>query len=248
MVYFVIRNLRDLSIYKNSEGKHLKKNAFIRSAALVDLKIKDVAFLSKLHPIEVIDLRSDTEIKEKPDFMLDKYHYISILKDMNAGVTHDEASDEQLEAMVPDMCELYSDFIRDEYQRSKIAEILHIICDTSREGNILWHCTEGKDRCGIVSALFLKLMGFDDETVYKDYMKSIKSARRRANKLFFLVIVFKHNLKLAKTIRYAYSVKKEFLEASLRQVSELFGSYDNFFDSIGITAELRNEMKNKYLE
>lgn len=244
----MIRNLRDLSIYSNSDGKHLKKNAFIRSAALVNLKKEDVAFLATLHPIEVIDLRSDTEVKEKPDFQLDKYHHISILKDMNAGISHEKESDEKLESMVPDMCELYADFIRDDYQVKRIGEALNVILDINRNSNILWHCTEGKDRCGIVSALFLKAMDFDDETIYKDYLKSSKSARKRAYKLFFMILLFRHNRKLAISVKRAYSVKKKYLKSALDQISIKYGSYDSFFDSFGLTKDIRNKMKEKYLE
>lgn len=242
----MIRNLRDLSIYKNNDGKHLKEKAFIRSSALINLEMKDVEYLSKLHPVEVVDLRSDTEIAEKPDFMLDKYHHISILKDMNAGISHDKESDEKLEAMVPDMCELYTDFIRDDYEVARIADALRIICDPDRDSNIIWHCTEGKDRCGIVSALFLKFMGFDDSIVYKDYLKSSKSANKKAMKLFLMIVIFRHNLRLAKSVKKAYSVKEEYLKSAFDELINKYGSFEDFFANIGLGIEVANKMKEKY--
>ena len=36
----------------------------------------------------------------------------------------------------------------------------------------MYFCTAGKDRTGVVSALILKRLGFSDEIIIDDYMKS----------------------------------------------------------------------------
>ena len=38
--------------------------------------------------------------------------------------------------------------------------------------NVMYFCTAGKDRTGVVSALILKRLGFSDEIIIDDYMKS----------------------------------------------------------------------------
>ena len=38
--------------------------------------------------------------------------------------------------------------------------------------NVLYFCGAGKDRTGVVSAVILKKLGFDDQTIIEDYMKS----------------------------------------------------------------------------
>ena len=43
--------------------------------------------------------------------------------------------------------------------------------DFSR-GAVLWHCTEGKDRCGITTALVLEALGVDREVIREDYLKT----------------------------------------------------------------------------
>ena len=40
------------------------------------------------------------------------------------------------------------------------------------ESNVMYFCTAGKDRTGVVSALILKRLGIDDEIIIDDYMKS----------------------------------------------------------------------------
>ena len=36
----------------------------------------------------------------------------------------------------------------------------------------MYFCTAGKDRTGVVSAIILKRLGFDDEVIIDDYMES----------------------------------------------------------------------------
>ena len=40
------------------------------------------------------------------------------------------------------------------------------------KSNVLFFCGAGKDRTGVVSAIILKMLGFDDQTIIEDYMKS----------------------------------------------------------------------------
>ena len=39
-------------------------------------------------------------------------------------------------------------------------------------GRVLFFCTAGKDRTGVVSAILLKRLGADDRTIIADYMAS----------------------------------------------------------------------------
>ena len=38
------------------------------------------------------------------------------------------------------------------------------------KGSILWHCSEGKDRCGLTAALVLEALEADRETIMADYL------------------------------------------------------------------------------
>lgn len=48
------------------------------------------------------------------------------------------------------------------------------IIDTvmNAKSNVMYFCTAGKDRTGVVSAVILKRLGFSDEVIIDDYMKS----------------------------------------------------------------------------
>jgi protein-tyrosine phosphatase len=44
---------------------------------------------------------------------------------------------------------------------------------------LLYHCTAGKDRTGLASALILYALGADEETIYKDYLESTRLLQER---------------------------------------------------------------------
>ena len=48
--------------------------------------------------------------------------------------------------------------------------IIQTILDA--KSNVLYFCGAGKDRTGVVSAILLKKLGFDDQTIIDDYMKT----------------------------------------------------------------------------
>lgn len=244
----MIRNFRDLSIYTNREGKRLKADKFIRSAALVDLKAKDIVLLEKYDNLTVIDLRTDNERSEKPDYRVGNYCPLTLMENLPSGIAHDKKSKEAIVAKIPNMPELYANLIKKEIGFNGIKEAFKIICDPAREGAVLWHCTEGKDRCGVVSALFLKLMDFDDEVIFEDYLKSGKSSKSRANKYYWIVRILLNNRQGAVAIKTAFSAKREFLQSAFEQIVSTYGSFDKFFEAIGISAEDRERMKASFLE
>lgn len=58
--------------------------------------------------------------------------------------------------------------------RQMIDEKMDTIIDTimNAESNVMYFCTAGKDRTGVVSAMILKRLGFSDEVIIDDYMES----------------------------------------------------------------------------
>lgn len=244
----VIRNFRDLSMYTNMDGKHLIEGQFLRSASLYQLKAEDVTFLQQFAPLTVVDLRTPEERKEKPNVMFDDYRAVSLLQTAKAGISHEEESDKSLQNHIPDMNTLYAELVRAPYSVEQIAKVFRIICDPNRKGAILWHCTEGKDRCGVVSALFLKMMGFDEQTIFEDYMASSKSAAPKARKYYWQIRLFKRDIQMAEAIQQAFLTKREYLASTFDTIRHQYGSFDRFFDAIGVTEAVRKAMQARYLQ
>ena len=82
----------------------------------------------------------------------------------------------------PDMKDIYIMMIQNKFCNQQITKAVREVM-TTENGSVLWHCTEGKDRCGLLSAIILFLLDVSEEDVMEDYLKTNKAAIRRVEKI-----------------------------------------------------------------
>ena len=72
------------------------------------------------------------------------------------GVSREQETRKQMLHMeeFPEMSDIYKMMIKEEFCRKQISQAVREIMNT-KNGAVLWHCTEGKDRCGLLSATIL---------------------------------------------------------------------------------------------
>lgn len=204
----MILNLRDLYEAASADGVPLRKGCLIRSAALHSAAPEELAGISA-----VIDLRTGLETERMPDRIPAgvTYHHIPFFDEAAAGITREKRPSE-----VPDMRRLYRDMLEKVWFRSNVLEVLNVIAahDYS-EGGILWHCTAGKDRCGVVSALVLLTLGVSRETIMKDYLRSNEICEEEGNMIYRKLLSEGKPEALAQAVREAFLAKPEYMQAAL---------------------------------
>ena len=130
---------------------------YIRSDVPDNLTSQEIQWLQEQDITTIVDLRSDEEIFSQPCCLgnLGEFRYIHL------PVTGGGDTPESLE-------HLYTIY------RQMIDEQMEKIIDTimNAKSNVMYFCTAGKDRTGVVSAILLKRLGFSDEVIIDDYMKS----------------------------------------------------------------------------
>ena len=67
------------------------------------------------------------------------------------------------------MAGLYRNLVMDPFSRQQYRKFFGILLD-QKEGAVLWHCSAGKDRVGVGTALLLSALGVPRETILADYM------------------------------------------------------------------------------
>ncbi|MCM1500619.1 MAG: tyrosine-protein phosphatase [Clostridium sp.] len=206
-----IRNARDFSEYGN--------RLCIRAAHLHDMTDGDVEILrNTCHLQTVIDLRTGMEREEAPDRVVDGvcYYSIPLFDEAMIGISHEKNTDSMAGAgAVPDMAGLYRDIVTTDSSVEQIKKVMKIILASDREGAVLWHCTEGKDRCGIISALYMMTLGADDEAIMRDYLKTNETAEKRAEMYYQKALEKSGNEILANKVRNAFLAKSEYMEPIL---------------------------------
>lgn len=251
-----VRNPRDLGGYIGFEGRKVKMHRLLRTGNIGCISEHDANFLKKYGLRKIIDLRSPLENEKCPDKPIESVEHFQIplsdvdntkggsdnIEKMFEKYRHDQYAGFQM------MCKRYHDHVTKKHAQDTLRKILKILIDTP-EGAILYHCSEGKDRTGIVTVLILYILGVDLETIRQDYLYSnymLSNYRAKRDKIFAQE---GENLSFRANMRILGSVSDAFLDTSLITVKRDYGSLDEYIEKqLGITPEMRDTLRELYLE
>lgn len=181
-----ILNARELGGYKTKDGKTVRENVLLRTAALAEATPEELETLSKQYNLAaVIDLRASYELEEEPDPVLDgvaQYNFRIMDEQMMAGraasiypILKDPNVDPLtrmtaiLDAgVISD--QMYVEFLQGETGKAGFRDFFRVLLETPEGSAVLWHCTNGKDRTGVAAMLLLGLLNVDEETIMADFM------------------------------------------------------------------------------
>ncbi|MDR6923496.1 tyrosine-protein phosphatase [Chryseobacterium sp. 2987] len=242
-------NFRTTGNIKNTEGRTLKQGLLYRSGHLHKLKKNSFEQLKKLGIKDVIDLRNSKEIAQKPDHLPDEIIYKNYSAFEDEGDQLDQAKKLVLKGKVNGsdadkrMMDFYKEYVTEnpEIIRKIITEIME------SDQPVLYHCTAGKDRTGIVSALILTILKFDKQTIYNEYLLSNnyrKSlVRKRLDLAYTLHFLYpKMDIQVLEKLSW---VEKRYLDSAFDQINKKYGSTDVYIKEVlGISEDKRK----KYIE
>lgn len=246
-----VHNFRAVGNIKNVDGRTLKEGKFYRSGHLHKLKKKSFDELEKLGIKEIIDLRNSKEIAQKPDHLPSDIVYKNYSAFEDEGDQLDQAKKLVLKGKVDGsdadkrMLEFYRDYVKEnpEIIRKIVTEIL----DSDRP--ILYHCTAGKDRTGITTALILTILKFDKETIYNDYLLSNNYRKKLVDKRLNLAthLHFLYPKMDVKVLEKLSWVEIDYLDAAFNEINKEYGSIDNYIQKVlGISENKRQEYIQKF--
>ncbi len=158
-------NLRDLGGYQGKKGLFTSWNRLYRSDCPSELIEDEWEVLRELGIKTLIDLRSTYEAYESPVKAPDDFDYLD-----RHFFFEEEGADLKGEAGKKFMESLSIDYrVMTDTSIERIVFILKTVLESLKKGNVLFFCTAGKDRTGIIAALILKFCGVSDEDIIADY-------------------------------------------------------------------------------
>ncbi|MCS3871042.1 protein-tyrosine phosphatase [Chryseobacterium ginsenosidimutans] len=246
-----VNNFRTVGNIKNVDGRTLKDGKFYRSGNLYKLKKSSFKELENLGIKEIIDLRNSKEIAQKPDNLPVGIIYKNYSAFEDEGDQLDQAKKLVLKGKVNGadadkrMLDFYKDYVTENPE--VIKKIITEILDSDRP--ILYHCTAGKDRTGITTALILTILKFDKETIYNDYLLSNNYRKKIINKRLNLAnnLHFVYPKMDVKVLEKLSWVETDYLDASFNEINNKYGSIDAYIQQVlGISENKRQEYIQKF--
>lgn len=175
-------NTRDLGGLPAADGRRIACRRLLRSGQLASATPADLARLGGEYGLRlVVDLRTDEECAEKPDPMGElpgaRLVRLPVFHGPASGVSR---SMQDMERVARQMMQgevepaqlfvtLYPHLVLDDDGIAAYSAFFREILD-EREGSVLWHCSAGKDRCGMASMLLEAALGVPEPVIEADYL------------------------------------------------------------------------------
>jgi len=229
-------NFRDVGGLPTATGGTVRPGVLLRSAQLSSLDEAGHAVLRELGVRAVHDLRGQPEIaKHGADQLPDGIHLTvtPFDSDMGEAPPHDPATG----AAMAHMIEVYRMFPARPEAHAAIRSIAESI--VAGDGAVLVHCAAGKDRTGWAVATLLRAVGVDEQAVLTDYLLSHSAVP-------VLRAMLTENLGPDHVFSYdLLGVREEYLRSGLESLRELHGDLEAYLDVIGLTADLRDRLRER---
>lgn len=218
-------NTRELGGYRTKQGKMTKVHSLLRSDEQKQLSSGDIAYLLERQITTIIDMRTKRFTSHLPGPFVNRppfvYHNIPI--EEGSGVP------ESVEAVPVSYMNIAED--------NNMRQVYRSIAQAPR--GVLFHCSAGKDRTGVVSAILLLLADVGDRDIIENYMmtkeynvKRFALARRNHPDVDINIII----------------PREEFILRFLQLFREKYGDAENYMRSIGVLPEEIQKIRGKLLD
>jgi protein-tyrosine phosphatase len=233
-------NVRDLGGIRAADGRSVRSGLVFRADGVNRLDGDDLEVAKALGLRTVVDLRTHGEVEHRGRFPAEhisvQWHHLPVLEQM--------WSERDLQAT-----DGAAAFLRDRYLDmleeggASIARTIELVAD---ETPVLFHCSAGKDRTGVVAAMVLGLLDVAPEDIADDYHLSAAAMED------FTAWI---NTEFPEAIDTMSKQPKEYLEAPaeamlgfLAEVQRVHGSIPDVALQLGVAPATIERLRSALLE
>lgn len=216
-------NFRDIGGYKTADGKQVVWGKIYRSAAINKLTDADVALLDKKGIHTVVDFRGTSEAAAAPDRLPKNTDYTL----SPAGSEHlPDAS--QMASLLKQGNFLGKMYGTDgaKYAGDRYRSLFMKLLTLDQKEAMLYHCTGGRDRTGMATALLLYILQVPQETIEADYVAS-NVYLEKMNKTMFGPLAKISGL-TTEQVEKEMALRPELIRDFFSELKKQYGSIENF--------------------
>ena len=218
-------NTRELGGMRTSDSSITKNNVYWRSDVTSQPSAEDIEKLLSAHITTVIDMRTEAEILKKPNGFAGidgfEYHHFPITE--GSGVP------ESLEAVPLSYMTIAT--------AENMPKVMRTLAEA--ENGVLFNCSAGKDRTGVVSAILLMLCGVSREDIVSNYVVSREYNRKNLDAFLSAHPEVDRDIVLANELS---------MNRFIDMFTERFGTAVNYFELLGLSLRHSELIRSKLIK
>jgi protein-tyrosine phosphatase len=229
-------NFRDLGGYAGAGGRTIKWGQLYRSGELGRLSESDLTYLTGLNLSLVCDLRIDYEVAHSPDRLPGQTRWLGLPVrggEMPMATLYEAVNSGDLAKIDSDfLLQGNRLFVRD--FTPTYAKMLRRLMDPGGRPGLV-HCTAGKDRAGLGSAILLWVLGVPMETVFDDYLRTNVYRAQENEKLLTMVkqAIMERTSQPAEALdlepmEALLEARREYLQMAVDTILKDYGSIESY--------------------
>lgn len=233
------QNFRDLGGFLNKQGKVIKWEQLFRADGLSQLSENDIAKMKARNIRTIVDLRGEAEQEAHPDVVPEGMNYYACPM-MREEVKVEEGAAQH--SFMKSMKQGYLNMLNE--GSDLIGNAAKVVMEAIEHGAVVFHCSAGKDRTGILSAVLLLVLGAYEQDIVADYQVSYTYNERGVNRYIESIPEMKAFLESSGEDSVMHSNPK-----NMRAVLEVI-STDNiqgWLEALGVSIELQNQFRQQML-
>ena len=216
------QNTRDLGGYIKKDGEQTRYDSILRSDVQNYPSEEDLEYLKSKNITTIIDMRGQKDVDRKPSGFAERSDFTYHNFQINEG------------SGVPESVEA----VPVGYMSIAKAEAMSKVfkCIANAKTGVMFNCTAGKDRTGVVAAILLLHAGVSDEDIIDDYVLTKEYGKAR------LELVHKNFPELDMNI---VTPCERFMEKFLRLFRAEYGDANTYLKMLGLSEEEIKALRNK---
>jgi protein-tyrosine phosphatase len=235
-------NFRDAGGYKTKEGKHVITGRVFRSAAISKLTDADMQVMAGKHIRTVVDFRGVKESAAAPDKLLPATDYLLC----PAG--SDSLPDAKQMAMLVKQGGFLEKFYGDAslpYYGARYKPFFQKLLALPDTTALLYHCTGGRDRTGMATALLLYALNVPQQTIEADFVASNVYLAPMHEKMYKSM---SQSMQLdTAAVRKEMELRPELLHIFFSAITRKYGTIEKFMElELGLGKKELAELRKKY--
>ena len=263
-----IMNARDMGGYAVKDKRTVKRGLLIRAAHLADASDPDLEYLACIPVTKTIDFRKEEELQGKADRPVPGAEYVCLPVDATGNLEAEATEKEKKkfarrkkfdvrkiivmaafnEKAKKVAAELYPTLMLDPGCQAQFAAFFREVLATE-EGAVLYHCTQGKDRTGIASALILAALGAPRETIIADFDATNRIYEADVRKYSRRVRFWGGKEEEVNVVKSFLGANTENFVKTLEEIDRRYGSMEAYLKGpIGLDDADIQTLRQRYLE